>query len=54
MSEVANWYRSNLPAGATPAPADEVEEGEEVSIYISEGELRVTETVKVASRWTTK
>lgn len=63
VSEVAAYYRTNLPAGATPAPDDEVGEGEaaftwvppgardgeEVSVYISEGELRIRESVKAGT-----
>lgn len=63
VAEVAAWYRANLPAGATPAPEEEVgegeaafnwtppgaREGEEVSVYIEEGEFRVSESVKAGS-----
>jgi hypothetical protein len=60
VSEVANFYRTNLPAGATRTPDDEVgegeamftwippgaKEGEDVTIYIEPGELRISESVK--------
>jgi hypothetical protein len=63
VNDVAAYYRANLPAGAKPAPADEVsevevafvwippgaKEGEEVSVRIESGELRINETVKPKS-----
>jgi hypothetical protein len=63
VSEVVTFYRTNLPAGATPWAEEDVgegeagftwvppgaREGEDVQIYIEPGELRITESVKAGS-----
>jgi hypothetical protein len=60
VTEVAEFYRANLPAGATADEATDGEyswtwippgakEGEDVTITVREGELQVTEAVKAGS-----
>ncbi|MBL8989434.1 MAG: hypothetical protein SFV24_16090 [Gemmatimonadales bacterium] len=57
VTEVADFYRKNLPAGAKPTEAEDgavafewlppgAKEGEEVSVTVREGELQISETVK--------
>jgi hypothetical protein len=63
VSEVAAYYRANLPSGATAWPEEDVgegeagftwvppgaREGEEVQIYIEPGEFRISETLKAGT-----
>lgn len=60
VTKVADYYRTNLPAGWQPSEAEQgavafrwippaAKDGESVEVTVREGELQITETIKAPS-----